>query len=157
MGWPGMRSTTTNPIFIAPLEVLCETCLSKWKGESLCCTHVFNMTWRVSPLRGVIDIPEGHPGCSLLFIVPQVWVPFGADKTLPQVSPKNCVRIYLQWNEGCWMELVLVVTTWQLTFRLALMSPFPLRTSQPNNDMTLTFVRMVHNIQIHSVGKIRII
>ena len=156
MGWPGMRSTTTNPIFIAPLEVFCKTCLSKWKGES-CCSHVFNMAWRGSPLRGAIDIPEGHPGCSLLFSVPQVWVPFGADKTVLQLSPISCVRVYLQWNEGCWVELVVVVTAWQLTFRLALTSPFPLRMSQPNNDMSLTFVRMVRNRQLHRVGKMLII
>ena len=151
MGWPGLRSTTTSPIFIAPLEIFCKTCLSKWKGES-CCSHVFNMAWREA-----IDIPEGHPGCSLLFKVSQVWVPFGADKTVPQLSPKSCVRIYLQWNEDCWVELVAVVTTWQLTFRLALTSPSPLRMSQPNNDMSLTFVRMVQNRQKHRVGKMRII
>lgn len=141
-----------QPNFLAPLEVFWETCLSKWKGESLCCSHVFNIAWRGSPLRGAIDIPEGHPGCNLLYNVPQVWVPFGAHKTLPQLSPKSCVRIYLQWNEGCWVELVVVVTTWQLTFRLALTSPFPLRMSQPN-DMSLTFVRMVQITQIHRVGK----
>lgn len=51
------------------------------------------------------------------------------------------------------MELFVVVTTWQLTFRLVLTSPFPLRMSQPNNDMRVTFVRMVQKQTITPCGQ----